>query len=172
MAMAGTTSEPSFGTKAIRLPELNMVMAASGYRVANLLFIPDKNGDDIPDGEPEVVLDGWTTEAKHNVFNGLKWGPDGWLYGCHGILATSHVGRPGTPDDKRVPLNCCIWRYHPTRKTFEVVCNGTTNPWGIDFNEYGEGFFTNCVIDHAFHMIPGATTSGCMAKISIPTSTN
>lgn len=122
----------------------------------HLLFIPDKNGDDVPDGEPEVVLDGWTTEAKHNMFNGLKWGPDSWLYGCHGILATSHVGRPGTPDDERVSLNCSIWRYHPTRKTFEVVCNGTTNPWGIDFNEYGEGFFTNCVIDHAFHMIPGA----------------
>ncbi|MEX2142458.1 MAG: PVC-type heme-binding CxxCH protein, partial [Pirellulales bacterium] len=122
----------------------------------HLLFIPDKNGDDVPDGEPEVVLDGWTTEAKHNMFNGLKWGPDGWLYGCHGILATSHVGRPGTPDDKRVTMNCGIWRYHPTRKTFEVVCHGTTNPWGIDFNEYGEGFFTNCVIDHAFHLIPGA----------------
>jgi putative membrane-bound dehydrogenase-like protein len=122
----------------------------------HLLFIADKNGDDVPDGEPEVVLDGWTTDAKHNVFNGLKWGPDGWLYGCHGILATSRVGRPGTPDDKRVTLNCSIWRYHPTRKTFEVVCHGTTNPWGIDFNEYGEGFFTNCVIDHAFHMIPGA----------------
>jgi putative membrane-bound dehydrogenase-like protein len=122
----------------------------------HLLFIPDKNGDDVPDGEPVIELDGWTTEAKHNVFNGLKWGPDGWLYGCHGILATSRVGRLGTPDDKRVTLYCCIWRYHPTRKTFEVVCHGTTNPWGIDFNEYGEGFFTNCVIDHAFHMIPGA----------------
>jgi putative membrane-bound dehydrogenase-like protein len=122
----------------------------------HLLFIPDKNGDDVPDGEPEVVLDGWTTEAKHNMFNGLKWGPDGWLYGCHGILATSRVGRPGTPENKRVALNCSIWRYHPTRKTFEVVCHGTTNPWGIDFNEYGEGFFTNCVIDHAFHIIPGA----------------
>ena len=88
----------------------------------HLLFIPDKNGDDVPDGEPEIVLDGWTTKAKHNVFNGLTWGPDGWLYGCHGILATSRVGRPGTPDDKRVTFNCGVWRYHPTRKTFEVVC--------------------------------------------------
>lgn len=121
-----------------------------------LLFIPDKNGDDVPDGEPVVLLDGWTTDAKHNMFNGLKWGPDGWLYGCHGILATSNVGAPGTPPEKRVKLNCGIWRYHPIRKTFEVVCHGTTNPWGLDFNEYGEGFFTNCVIEHLFHMIPGA----------------
>ena len=53
----------------------------------NLLFIPDTNGDDKPDGPPEVVLDGWDLKAEHNVFNGLTWGPDGWLYGCNGILA-------------------------------------------------------------------------------------
>ena len=45
----------------------------------NLLFYPDKNREDIPDGEPKIILDGWTTEAKHNFFNGLTWGPDGWL---------------------------------------------------------------------------------------------
>src|SRR5262249_30402541 len=87
-----------------------------------LLFIPDRNGDDIPDGEPEVVLDGWNDKAvRHNIVNGLMWGPDGWLYGRHGILATSLVGKPGTPKDQRDQINCGIWRYHPTRKVFEVV---------------------------------------------------
>src|SRR6266542_1537511 len=95
----------------------------------NLLFIPDKDGDDVPDGPPEVVLDGWSLEAKHNVFNGLAWGPDGWLYGCNGITATSKVGKPGTPDAQRVPFNCGVWRFHPTRRQFEVVAWGTTNPW-------------------------------------------
>jgi len=122
----------------------------------NLIFIPDRNGDDVPDGEPEVVLDGWTLKAKHNIFNGLLWGPDGWLYGRHGITADSLVGRPGTPPDKRIRLNCCIWRYHPRRQVFEVVANGTTNSWGMDFDDYGEAFFTNCVIGHLWHMIPGA----------------
>src|SRR5687768_3525238 len=74
-----------------------------------LLFIPDRNGDDVPDGKPEAQLDGWTLKASHNMVNGLAWGPDGWLYGRHGILEDSHVGRPGTPDDKRVVLNCSIW---------------------------------------------------------------
>ncbi|MCA9414387.1 MAG: cytochrome C, partial [Candidatus Omnitrophica bacterium] len=51
-----------------------------------LLFIPDKNKDDIPDSEPIVILDGWEDDAVgHNIVNGLKWGPDGWLYGRHGI---------------------------------------------------------------------------------------
>ena len=122
----------------------------------NLLFIPDRDGDDRPDGEPVVKLDGWDTKAQHNMFNGLKWGPDGWLWGCNGILSNSRVGKPGTPDDKRVAINCGVWRYHPTREVFEAVAHGTTNPWGLDFDDLGEAFITNCVIPHLFHVVPGA----------------
>jgi putative membrane-bound dehydrogenase-like protein len=122
----------------------------------NLLFIPDKNGDDRPDGEPEVVLDGWSEKAEHNFVNGLSWGPDGWLWGCNGILSNSKVGTPGTPDSGRVAMNCGVWRYHPTRKTFEVVAHGTTNPWGLDFDDLGQPFITNCVIPHLYRVVPGA----------------
>ncbi len=122
----------------------------------NLLFYPDKNRDDIPDGEPEIILDGWTTKAKHNFFNGLTWGPDGWLYGRHGITAPSFVGAPGTPEEERVGFDCAIWRYHPVTKEFEVVCQGTTNPWGLDWNSKGDMFFTNNVNGHLWHAIPGA----------------
>ena len=123
----------------------------------NLLFIPIKDGEDKPAGPPQVVLDGWDyAKIKHNIYNGLTWGPDGWLYGCHGITSPSHVGKPGTPDDKRTLVSCGVWRYHPTRKTFEVFANGTTNPWGLDFDEYGEMFITNCVIAHLWHVVPGA----------------
>jgi putative membrane-bound dehydrogenase-like protein len=123
----------------------------------NLLFIPDRNGDDVPDGPPEVVLDGWDTSAtRHNIVNGLKWGPDGWLYGRNGILATSKIGVPGTPPEERENFNCGIWRYHPTQKRFEVVARGTTNPWGHDWDENGELFFINTVIGHMWHVVPGA----------------
>ncbi|MFT4689168.1 MAG: putative membrane-bound dehydrogenase-like protein [Limisphaerales bacterium] len=122
----------------------------------NLLFIPDKDGDDIPDGEPIVVLDGWDDDKiRHNIVNGLKWGPDGWLYGRHGITMTSPVGKPGTPTAKRTQVNCSIWRYHPTREDFEIVCNGGTNPWGHDWNEVGELFWINTVIGHLWHGVPG-----------------
>ena len=122
----------------------------------NLIFIPDRNGDDIPDGEPVVELDGWDVKGQHNLFNGLNWGPDGWLHGCNGIMSNSRVGRPGTPDADRVPINCGVWRYHPTRKVFEVVAHGTTNPWGLDFDDHGQAFITNCVIPHLYRVVPGA----------------
>ncbi len=122
-----------------------------------LSFIADKNGDDVPDGEPEVLLDGFNVKTiGHNIVNGLRWGPDGWLYGRHGITDTSSVGAPGTPQDKRTKLNCAMWRFHPTRKVFEVVAHGGTNSWGHDWNAEGELFMINTVIGHLWHVIPGA----------------
>ncbi len=122
-----------------------------------LSFIADKNGDDMPDGEPEVLLDGFNTKTiGHNIVNGLRWGPDGWLYGRHGITDTSAVGAPGTPADKRVKFNCAIWRFHPTRKVLEAVAHGGTNSWGHDWNAEGELFMINTVIGHLWHVIPGA----------------
>lgn len=123
-----------------------------------LLFIPDRNHDDIPDGEPEVLLDGFdVTGGNHHTFaNGLRWGPDGWLWGRVGISNTPRIGRPGTPEAERVRMNGGIWRYHPTRRVVEAVCHGTTNPWGNDWNAMGEPFFINTVIGHLWHAIPGA----------------
>ncbi|MCA9106290.1 MAG: c-type cytochrome, partial [Planctomycetales bacterium] len=122
-----------------------------------MLFIPDADEDLVPDGEPVVLLDGWDNGGvRHNIVNGLRWGPDGWLYGRHGILATSLVGVPGTPAESREQINCGIWRYHPETRRFEVVCRGTTNPWGMDWTEDGELLFINTVIGHLWHAIPNS----------------
>ena len=121
-----------------------------------LSFIPDKDGDDVPDSEPVVMLDGWSKDCGHNFVSGLIWGPNGWLYGRHGIVDTSYPGVPGTPKEERPFMNCGVWRYHPTKHTIEVVCNGTTNPWGLDYNEDGQWFMTNNVQGHLWHVIPGA----------------
>ncbi len=122
-----------------------------------LIFLPWDGDRDTPSGEPVVMVDGFEHDrVGHNIVNGLMWGPDGWLYGRHGIQATSEVGPPGTPASGRTVLNCSIWRFHPQRHTFEVVCHGTTNPWGLDYDEHGQFFFTNNVIGHLWHVVPGA----------------
>lgn len=123
-----------------------------------VLFIPDRNGDDIPDGEPEVVLDGFTVAQAnyHNFANGLRFGPDGWLYGRCGHSCPGRLGVPGTPDDKRVPMKGGIWRFHPEKKIVEVLTHGTTNPWGHDWDANGEMFFINTVTGHLWHLIHGA----------------
>lgn len=122
----------------------------------HLLFIPCEN--DVPTGPPQVVLEGFGSDTghRHTIANGLKWGPDGWLYGRIGISRTSFVGPPGTLESERRPTAGGIWRYHPVLEHFEPHCHGTTNPWGSDWNEDGELFFINTVIGHLWHGIPGA----------------
>lgn len=120
-----------------------------------LMFIPDRDGDDVPDSEPQILLDGWGYQDTHETLNAFTWGPDGWLYGCHGVFTHSRVGKPGTAWQDRTPLNAAIWRYHPTRHEFEVFAHGTSNPWGIDFDDRGQAVATACVIPHLFHMIQG-----------------
>ncbi|MGV3503247.1 MAG: PVC-type heme-binding CxxCH protein [Adhaeribacter sp.] len=122
----------------------------------NLLFIPIDEKTDKPAGPPQVVLDGWGYHDTHEMLNNFRWGPDGWLYGTHGVFTHSKVGAPGTPEEQRTKLNAGVWRYHPTTKRFEVFAEGTSNPWGIDFNDYGHPFVTVCVIPHMFHVIQGA----------------
>lgn len=121
-----------------------------------LMFIPIDYEEDKPAGEPQILLDGWGLHDTHEVLNNLRWGPDGWLYGVHGVFTHSKVGKPGTPEEQRTKVNAAVWRYHPTKHEFEVFSQGTSNPWGIDFNDYGHPFITVCVIPHMYHVIQGA----------------
>lgn len=121
-----------------------------------LLFIPADFENDQPTGPPVKLLDGWGTDDTHEVLNNLRWGPDGWLYGTHGIFTHSNVGKPGSSDTDRTKINAGVWRYHPSRHEFEVFAEGSSNPWGIDFNSYGHPFITVCVIPHMYHVIQGA----------------
>ncbi|MEO6787508.1 MAG: PVC-type heme-binding CxxCH protein, partial [Chthoniobacteraceae bacterium] len=123
-----------------------------------LLFIPARDGADKPDGPAEVMLDGFTVpqDNYHNFANGLRFGPDGWLYGRCGASAPGDIGVPGTPAAERIPLRGTMWRFHPKTHVFEALCSGTTNPWGHDWNEMGELFFINTVNGHLWHGITGA----------------
>jgi len=123
-----------------------------------LLFIPISDGEaPRPGGEPRVLLDGWNfTADTHETLNTFVWGPDGWLYGCHGVFCPSNVGAPGTPAADRQWVDAAVWRYHPVRHQFEIFTEGGSNPWGIDFDEHGNLWAEMCVIPHLFHMVQGA----------------
>src|SRR5262245_2165320 len=97
-----------------------------------LLFIADRNHDDVPDGPPQVLLDGFGFQDTHECLNSFLWGPDGWLYGIQGVFNLAHIGKPGAPDAERKELRAGVWRYHPVRHEFEVFAHGGSNPWGID----------------------------------------
>ena len=163
LIMEDTNGDGTLDKRTVFMEGLNLVtgieLGMGGVWLSaapNLLFIPVDQKTDKPTGPPQTVLDGWGYEDTHEMFNNLKWGPDGWLYGTHGVFTQSNVGVPGATDAERTRLNAGVWRYHPTNKKFELFAEGTSNPWGIDFNDYGQSFVTVCVIPHMFEMIQGA----------------
>ncbi len=154
-----------FDTRTVFTDELQMLTSVEvghgGVWVMcppQLLFIPDRDHNGVSDGPPEVVLDGLTgsPDMHHTFANGLRFGPDGWLYGRCGASSSGEMGVPGTPAEQRIPLRGTIWRYHPRRKVVEAISSGTTNPWGHDWDEHGELFFINTVNGHLWHDFAGA----------------
>jgi putative membrane-bound dehydrogenase-like protein len=121
----------------------------------NLYFIPDRDEDDKPDGPPEVVVDGWGINDRHETLNSFIWGPDGWLYGCHGVFTQANVGKPGAPNEERIRFNAGWWRLHPVTKKFELFAEGGSNQWGLGFDNHGQAISTACVIPHLWHVIQG-----------------
>ena len=105
-----------------------------------LLFYRDENGDDIPEGDPEIRLAGFGLEDTHSVANGLTWGPDGWLYGGQGSTTTSRVTRPGFENPPIYNEGPIVWRYHPRTKEFEVFADGGGNTFGLTFDAEGRLF--------------------------------
>ena len=119
-----------------------------------LAFIPDRDFDDVPDSDPIVKLDGFAI-SQNNILNNFHWGPDGWLYGAIGLRIPSVVGAPGSDASQRTKITRGMWRFHPIRGTFQVLARGMVNPWGADFNEWGDLFTSNTVIAHLWHIVPG-----------------
>lgn len=126
------------------LADLNL---ATGFCLGNdgvyvvqppyLLFYPDRNHDDVPDGDPVVLLSGFGMEDTHSYANSLQFAPDGWLYGAHGSTVTAKIKNPAEPSQPAIEFQQGIWRYHVATKRFELFAEGGGNTYGLDFDKYG-----------------------------------
>jgi putative membrane-bound dehydrogenase-like protein len=119
-----------------------------------LFFIENKN--DRP-GKFTILLKGFGSQDTHETLNTFQWGPDGRLYGLHGVFTQSEV-KPAQADGPGERLNAGVWRYDTHTKKFETFAEGTSNPWGMDWrNSDGQFILCCCVIPHLFHISPGGT---------------
>jgi putative membrane-bound dehydrogenase-like protein len=110
-----------------------LALGRDGVYVAQapyLLFYPDRNRDDVPDGKPEVLLSGFGMQDAHALVNSLTWGPDGWLYGAQGSTVSATV--------RGISFQQGVWRYHPVTREFELFAEGGGNTWGLDFDRHGQ----------------------------------
>lgn len=122
-----------------------------GVWVANapdILFLQDTDGDGKAD-KREVVVTGFGRDDTHELPNSLTWGPDGWLYGLNGVFNHSHVKQ----GNKEWRFTCALFRIHPKTREFQLFAEGTSNPWGVAWDNEGSAFLSACVIDHLWHLV-------------------
>ncbi len=121
-----------------------------------LLFYPDRNRDDQPDGDPEVLLEGFGLEDSHSLANSLRWGPDGWLYAAQGSTVTGDIRRYGSQDPPVHSLGQLIWRYHPETRRYEIFAEGGGNAFGVELDQSGRIYSGHNGGDtRGFHYVQG-----------------
>ncbi|MFM8478450.1 MAG: PVC-type heme-binding CxxCH protein, partial [Planctomycetaceae bacterium] len=154
----GAVDKTSVFLEGLNIPS-GIAVGHGGVWIANspdILFVRDIDGDGRADHQ-EVVVTGFGRDDTHELPNSLTWGPDGWLYGLNGVFNPSHVtygpANPNYREGQRPwDFTCAMFRIHPRTREFQVFCEGTSNPWGIAFNDHGEAFVSACVIDHLWHL--------------------
>jgi len=121
-----------------------------------LLFYADRDHDDAPDGDPEVLLEGFGIEDTHSVASHLRWGPDGWLYGAQGSTVSGAIRRPGSADPPVRSMGQVIWRYHPETRRYEIFAEGGGNSFGVEIDSKGRIFSGHNGGDtRGFHFVQG-----------------
>ncbi len=121
-----------------------------------LLFYPTKTNADVPDGDPEVCLEGFGLEDTHSCANSLRWGPDGWLYAAQGSTVTGNVKRPGLDKNPVSSMGQLIWRYHPETRRYEIFAEGGGNTFGVELDAKGRIYSGHNGGDtRGFHYVQG-----------------
>ena len=121
-----------------------------------LLFYPDRDQNDVPDGNPEIHLEGFGLEDSHAVANSLRWGPDGWLYACQGSTVTAGVRAYGSESKPKHSMGQLIWRYHPEKRQYEIFAEGGGNAFGIEIDSRGRIYSGhNAGNTRGFHYVQG-----------------
>ncbi len=119
-----------------------------------LLFFKDTDGDGRAD-EKRVLLSGFGTEDTHHIIHTLRWGYDGQLYFDQSIYIHSHIETPNGV----VRLNSGgILNLRPSTMELGVYLRGFCNPWGHQFDDFGQSFVTDGAGSQGIsYGIPGAT---------------
>jgi len=128
-----------------------------GVYVANsteILHFMDTDGDGKAD-KKRRVLNGFGTADTHHLIHTFRWGPEGLLYFNQSIYIYSHVE---TPSGIKRLEGGGVWQLNPKKLELDIYAKGLVNPWGLQFDRWGQSFLTDGAggegINYAF---PGAT---------------
>lgn len=105
----------------------------------DLLHFRDANGDGKAD-EKRRVLSGFGTEDTHHNLHTLRRGPDGKIWMNQSIYTRSDAE---TPHGVMRLKSGGVMRFDPRTEKLETEFFGWCNPWGHQFDRYGQSFVTD-----------------------------
>ncbi len=127
-----------------------------GAYVANsseLVHLSDTDGDGRAD-QTRVLLSGFGTEDTHQILHAFRWGPGGQLFFNQSVLINSHVE---TPHGVRRLAAGGVWEYDVRAGSLDVYARGMVNPWGFQFDRWGQSFATDGAYREGINFVwPGA----------------
>lgn len=134
-----------------------------GVYVANsteILFLKDTDGDGKAD-ERKRILNGFGTADTHHLIHTFRWGPEGRFYFNQSIYIYSHVE---TPFGVKRLEGGGVWKLDPAILDLNVYAKGLINPWGLQFNRWGQSLLTDGAggegINYAFEGATFVTSPG------------
>jgi putative heme-binding domain-containing protein len=147
----GAVDKVSIFAEGLNIPT-GVAVGYGGVWVLNapdLLFLRENDGKEV---SREVVVTGFGRTDTHELPNSLTWGPDGWLYGLNGVFNQSRVQ---SNNGKTCRFDCALWRVHPRTREFQIVAEGTSNPYGLGWDSEGSAIVEAChwANDHLFHFV-------------------
>lgn len=114
----------------------------------HLTFLQDTNGDDRADSRT-ILYSGFGTEDSHHALHDFVWTPDGELLFRESIFHHSQVETPYGPVRMR---NSGWFRLNPTTQRLTAFGSyPSTNPWGVNFDKWGQHMASHPVYAEAFH---------------------
>ncbi len=105
----------------------------------DLLHFKDSNDDGVADSKRRV-LSGFGTEDTHHNLHTLRRGPDGKLWMNQSIYTRTDTE---TPNGLLRLRSGGVMRFDPRTEKIETVFYGWCNPWGHQFDKFGQSFVTD-----------------------------
>lgn len=134
-----------------------------GVYVANsteILFFKDTDGDGKANTKKRI-LNGFGTADTHHLIHTFRWGPEGQFYFNQSIYIYSSVE---TPSGLKVLEGGGVWQLDPKALDLHIYAKGLINPWGLQFNRWGQSLLTDGAgsegINYAFDGATFVTSPG------------
>ena len=112
------------------------------FNIPDIVFLRDNDGDDKADERIKILGPFDTTRDTHGMINGLRRGPDGWIYACHGFNNQSNVTAADGSSVKLISGNTLRFREDGSR--IEQWTTGQVNPFGLASDDWGNLYSADC----------------------------